>query len=97
MEVLTKSKGIIATVAIFILAMFLYNTFFKAETTSVISELSASKIGSDLIKTREELQKVVFDQALFSSIGYLKLTDFSVAIPQETTGRINPFNIIGRE
>ncbi|MDP2933397.1 MAG: hypothetical protein Q8N81_04675, partial [bacterium] len=87
--------GILAAVAIFILAMFLYNLFSKSETTPASNESSASSIGDDLLKIHEKLQKVTLDQSFFSSPGYLELTDFSVSIPQQTTGRSNPFNVIG--
>jgi len=97
MEILTKNKGILAAVTLFIVAMFSYNLFFKSETMTVPSELSASNIGDDLIKIRGELQKVTLDRTVFSSSGYLLLTDFSTAIPQQATSRPNPFDIIGRD
>ena len=65
--------------------------------TLVPDELSASSIGNDLLKMHRELQGVAFDQTLFSSPGYLGLTDFSVSIPEQTTGRPNPFDVIGRD
>lgn len=95
MKTLTANKGIIAAVAIFIMVMFLYNLFFKAENLSVPSELSASSIGDDLLKIHSELQAVSLDREIFSSSGYLLLSDFSVEIPPQATGRPNPFNIIG--
>ena len=97
MEILTKNKGILAAIAFFVVAMFVYNLFFKSETITVPSELSASSIGDDLLKIRGELQKVTLDRTIFSSPGYLLLTDFSTAIPQQTAGRPNPFDIIGRD
>jgi len=97
METLIKNKGILATVAIFILAMFLYNFFFKSEMTPVADQLSTSSVGNDLLKTFEELQAVTLDPSVFASLGYLELADFSSSIPQQPTGRPNPFNIIGRD
>lgn len=97
MEILTKNKGILATVALFIVAMFVYNVFFKSQAVAVPSELSASSVGDDLLKIRGELQAITFDRALFTSPGYLLLTDFGTAIPTQTTGRTNPFDIIGRD
>ncbi|OHA89257.1 MAG: hypothetical protein A3C70_00210 [Candidatus Zambryskibacteria bacterium RIFCSPHIGHO2_02_FULL_43_14] len=96
MKTLAKNKGILATVAIFILVIFLYNLFFKSETDPVPSELSASNIGDNLVKTQKELQAVTLDKTLFSSPGYLLLTDFSISVPSQPTGRSNPFDIIGR-
>lgn len=97
MKTLSKNKGILAVVAILILTMYLYNLFFKSETTPAPNESSASSIGDDLLKMHGKLQKVTLDQSLFSSPGFLKLTDFSSSIPQQTTGRPNPFNVIGRD
>ncbi|PIP56017.1 MAG: hypothetical protein CO183_01565 [Candidatus Zambryskibacteria bacterium CG_4_9_14_3_um_filter_42_9] len=97
MDIITKNKGILAIIAIFIVVMFLYNTFFKGETIAVVSELEASTIGDDLIRLRQELEKVTLDQAIFSSPGYLLLNDFSTAVTPQETGRPNPFDIIGRD
>lgn len=97
MNTLKKNKGTLAAIAIFIVAMFLYNLFIKSETITVPSELSASRIGDDLIKMHEELQAITLDKSVFSSSGYLLLTDFSTVIPPQMTGRPNPFDIIGRD
>jgi len=97
METLKKNKGTLAAIALFVVAIFLYNFFFKSEAITVPSESSASAIGDDLIKIRGDLQKVTLDQSVFSSSGYLLLTDFSTAIPEQATGRSNPFDIIGRD
>jgi hypothetical protein len=97
MNTLKKNKGTLAAIIIFILAMFVYNLFIKSETITVPSELSASRIGDDLIKMHEELQLITLDKSIFSSSGYLLLTDFSTTIPLQATGRPNPFDIIGRD
>ena len=97
MKTLVANKGILVAVAVFVVVIFLYNTFFKPETITVPSELAASSIGNDLLKMHDELQRVSFDQSIFSSPSYLLLTDFSVDIPQQITGRPNPFNIIGQD
>lgn len=96
MNMLIKNKGILIVITIFIVAMLVYN-FFKSETISLPSESSAVVIGEDLIKIYKELQNVTLDQSFFSSAGYLLLQDFSNSIPQQATGRPNPFNIIGRD
>ena len=97
MDILTKNKGMLFVVVVFIVVMFLYNVFFKVETIPVSSELSASSIGDDLLKIHGELQRVTLDRAIFSSTGYLLLNDFSTVISPQTTGRPNPFDIIGRD
>lgn len=97
MKTFTKNKGILGIAAVLILVMFVYNSFFRSEELSIPSELQASNIGDDLIKTHEALQKVTLDQNFFASQGYLSLIDFSIAILPQTIGRPNPFNIIGRD
>ena len=97
METIIKSKGILGIVAIFIILMFMYNLFLKPEFTSEVPEPPASSIGNELLKTREQLQEVTFDQTLFTSIGYLQLIDFGTDVPAQATGRLNPFNTIGRD
>lgn len=97
MKTLVNNKGMLAATFIFILVIFFYNIFFKSETIPESAELSASSTGDDLVKIFEELQAVTLDPTLFSSPGYLLLTDFSTAIPPQTTGRPNPFGVIGQD
>ncbi|MEK7461486.1 MAG: hypothetical protein AAB586_00215 [Patescibacteria group bacterium] len=97
MDTLKNNKGTLAIIIIFIVAMFLYNFFFKSNTIAIPSEVPASSIGDDLIIMREKLQAVTLNQSIFSSVGFLLLTDFSTDIPSQPVGRPNPFNIIGRD
>lgn len=97
MEILSKGKGILGIVAIFIVAMFLYNLFFKPEVSTVVSDLETSNVGNELLKMREALQAVTLDQSLFSSIGFINLVDYTNPVPSQPTGRSNPFNTIGRD
>lgn len=96
MKTLVKNKGILATIAVFILAMFLYNFFSASDALPVSIDLSAPSIGADLLQIYDKLQQVTLDQAVFSSAGYRELTDFSESIPPQPTGRPNPFDLIGR-
>ena len=97
METFSKGKGILGLVAIFVVGMFLYNLFFKPESASIVSSLDSTGAGNELIKIRQELQAVTFDQTLFTSPGFVNLIDFSTAITPQPTGRSNPFNTIGRD
>jgi hypothetical protein len=97
MNKLIKNKGILIALTLFILATFLYNIFYKSETTPLSSELSATNIGDELLKTHRDLQAVTLDRQIFSSHGYLLLTDFGTAIAPQATGRLNPFDVIGRD
>lgn len=93
----TKNKWILIAVAVFIMVMLSYNFFSKSETVSLPDESSTVVIGEDVIKIFKQLQDITLDQSLFSSAGYLLLKDFSNSVPQQATGRPNPFNVIGRD
>jgi len=43
-----------------------------------------------------DLQAVNFDQQIFTSPGFLLLTNFSLEVPQKPIGRNNPFGNIGQ-
>lgn len=95
MSSLFKSKGFLGLIFIFILVMFVYNTFLKTATPAGEND-SALVVGQDLIKLSDDLSKAQLSQELFTLPGYVYLTDFSAPIPQEPLGRVNPFDIIGR-
>ena len=97
MKTLIQNKNTLAIIAFFILAMFIYNFFFKSDVISPTTETEASIIGDDLIKIHNDLQAVTLSREVFTSAAYLYLTDFSTAIPQQAVGRSNPFNNIGRD
>jgi len=97
MKIITKNKGILTVAVIFALLIYSYNLFFGSEMSFMIDGLSASSVGDDLLQIHQDLQAVTLDRDIFSSNGYLLLTDFSTEITPQTIGRPNPFNIIGRD
>ena len=97
MKTLSKNKGIIAILAVFIVVMFFYNLFFKPIEEPAQDALSASSIGNELLEIQKELEAVRLDKTLFSSTGYVLFSDFSTPIPVQTTGRLNPFDVIGQD
>lgn len=94
---LSANKGILLVVVVFVLVMVLYKIFLRPDATLIPDEAVASNIGNDILKLKTELEKVNFDQSLFSSLGYLGLIDITVPIPGLPVGRPNPFDIIGRD
>jgi hypothetical protein len=96
MQALVKNKILLGIVILFILTMFVYNYFIKSDAP-VVSNQSALSAGSDLIKLSDELSHAQLSQDLFSKPAYLFLTDFSLPLPPQATGRVNPFEIIGRD
>lgn len=97
MKIISDNKGILGLVALFIMVMFFYNLFIRQAIIAAPTESPVSSIGDELVKIQKELQATTLDRELFSSSEYLLLTDFSVSIPQQPTGRPNPFDIIGRD
>ena len=97
MKTLIENKGILVIIAIFIVVMFLYNTFFSTENVLIQEGLSSSGVGANLLEMSEKLLRVTLDQSIFSSNGYLLLNDFSTSIIPQVIGRPNPFGIIGRD
>ena len=75
MKTLIENKGILVIIAIFIVVMFLYNTFFSTENVLIQEGLSSSGVGANLLEMSEKLQRVTLDQSIFSSNGYLLLND----------------------
>ncbi|MBX4181675.1 hypothetical protein KW807_02310 [Candidatus Parcubacteria bacterium] len=93
MEIINKNKGVIALAFILAIGYFAYKTFFPA--TLDVNKPAAN--GERLIKLAGELERVNFDQELFSSPGYIFLSDFSAEVAPQPAGRTNPFNPIGRD
>ena len=92
-----KNKNSIIAVAVILLALWGYKTFFKSESVATSANVAADQVGSEVLDLSASLQSVMLDQTLFSSPLYKHLTDFSSAIPTQPSGRPNPFDIIGRD
>ena len=90
------SKLILSLLALFTVGMFMYNSFMGSDTVMPV-DLTSSTIGNDLLELRNELQQVTLERDLFSDNKFLELADFSTVIPNQPTGRTNPFNVIGRD
>lgn len=96
MDFLNKNKITISAVLIFSLALWIYSSFFKGGNVVVTSDTNADSVGADVLSLNSSLQSVSLDQSLFTTSLYRNLVDFSTAIPSQSVGRTNPFDIIGR-
>lgn len=94
MQAIFKSRTFLGIILIFILGTLGYRLFAPLD---VPTEESALSIGKDLIDLSDQLSRAQLSQALFSTTGYRYLTDFTTPVPQQTLGRNNPFDIIGRD
>lgn len=95
MKTLSKNKGTILGGLIIVLSAIAYNMFFPAD--GIPSELEAAGIGEDLRRMHSELQGVTLDRSLFTSQEFLYLADYRQDPPVQPTGRVNPFDVIGRD
>jgi len=101
MKAIQNNKGIVIAIIVFVLAIFIYKSFFAVDPTLVEDSTGVSTlgvdVGSDLVNLNSSLQAVTLDTALFNSPGYLTLVDFSSNLGTQPTGRRNPFAVIGSE
>jgi len=95
MQALIKSKGFLGLFILFIVGMFIYNSFTKTDSSAPDYQ-PALEVGKDLLALSADLSRAQLSQQLFSVPSYLFLTDFSAPLPVQPLGRINPFDLIGR-
>jgi hypothetical protein len=98
-----KYKKLIITVAIIIIAFFLYGRFFTSEDTSdgLLSssqstnpETSAEVLGADIIRAINQIDSLNLDRSVFDNVVLQKLIDRSEIIEPENPGKENPFAAI---
>ena len=92
---LKQNKSLILSILVIVLGFYVYNSFFKTDIASFTVDESVRTIGTEIVRTYDNLQSVSLDQKIFSSPAYLNLTDFTVEIPKQAVGRDNPFASIG--
>lgn len=104
----TPSKGtFIALIAIVVVALLLYFYYKGNPSDASISSLSVAgtpesadaQAASDrVIGLLNEIRSLRIDAgntAIFNSPVYKSLVDYTIAIPEQTVGRINPFAPVG--
>ena len=96
MKYIQKNKGILIAIALFVLALWVYNAFFKDSSAALSTDKSAQTVGGDVLDLYSSLKSVTLDQTLFSTALYRHLQDFSQDIPLQPVGRTNPFDLIGK-
>lgn len=96
MSSLFRNRFFLGLIILFVAGMFVYNSFLKSASAPASAQVALSA-GADLVKLSQELSNATLGQTLFSKPSYKMLIDFSLPIPTQTTGRANPFQIIGRD
>ncbi|MEK7194172.1 MAG: hypothetical protein AAB660_00590 [Patescibacteria group bacterium] len=97
MEFFHKNQKAILAIVLLGTAFYVYMTFFKSDSAPTPEDQTAQQVGGEVLALYQSLQTVSLDQTLFSYSLYKKLVDFSIAIPSQTPGRVNPFNVIGQD
>ncbi len=95
MELISKNKGALLAVLLFVLALFAYNMLSTAMPAP--EPVSAASLGADLLKISDNISRATLSRELFSANGYRLLFDFSTPLIPEPVGRTNPFAPIGQE
>ncbi len=102
MKALQKNKSIVIAIILFLVAIYVYKTFFVVDPllqddSGITAEALGVDVGSDLVALNASLQAVTLDTSLFGTPAYKTLIDFSSELGEQPTGRRNPFAIIGSE
>ncbi len=95
MQGILQSKIFLGIILLFLLGTLGYRLFSPSALPT--DDETALTAGKDLIEISDQLSRAQLSQNLFTMPGYLILTDFTAVIPQQSYGRTNPFEVIGRD
>jgi len=89
----TSKKPIFVVIAIAILGAIVYFYYLggSSSNSSTDSDPQASAEASRVLALLNQIQGLRIDSSLFSSAAFKSLQDFTVAIPTDDVGRVNPF------
>lgn len=93
MDFLKKNKMGIIGIAVAVVGIFVYLTYFSgpSSTATVTTTDSSSAVSGDLLRTLGSLHTIKLDQTVFTDPVFVSLSDYGVVIPPENVGRGNPF------
>jgi len=94
MKDLTSKNVIIAVISLAAVGAVILYFSSGVDLTSVgllSSSASSAGVGSAELSLLTQIQSLKIDASVFTNPLYLKLQDYSVAIPPENVGRANPF------
>ena len=55
------------------------------------SDTSAQTIGANVLTLLGQISSLKIDTSIFSSTAYKSLVDYSITVPEQNVGRVNPF------
>ncbi len=101
----TPSKGtFIALIIIIVVALLLYFYYKGSPSDSAVSSLStintaesadAQASGDRVLSLLSEIRSLKIDSHIFQNPVYRTLVDYTVSVPEQSVGRVNPFAPIG--
>jgi len=93
----TSTSAIIIIVIIIVVALAAYfyyeggNNTASSSLESVPAGTGSGEIGSRVLVLLNQIRDLKIDASLFSDPAFLALQDYSIQIPQQNVGRLNPF------
>jgi hypothetical protein len=87
-----ENKKYIGIVALIVLGIWAYMTYFGGEGSATLSSgAQVSPLSQDILATLSNLHTIKLDSTIFSDPLFTSLTDYGVEIPPQNAGRPNPF------
>lgn len=83
--------GIIIVTAILAYYMFFAGSGTPAAGGLLEAQPEGNLVGAEVLSLLNQIQSLKIDTAFFQSSAYRSLVDYTVAIPDQSVGRANPF------
>ena len=97
MDFLKKNKMTLAGGVVFVLAIYAYFTYFGGSSAPLTASNPSSSISGDLLVTLGSLHTIRLDNSIFSNPVFVSLSDFGTTLPDQPSGRRNPFAPVGKD
>lgn len=95
----SEVKNIVIFVSILAGLYFSYTYFFAGEEAATIvigPTEGGGEVGGDILPLLQDIKKIRLDAKVFDDPIYKSLKNYSVELPKEDAGRVNPFAPIDR-
>lgn len=101
----SSKKTLLIVIVIVIISLSVFFYYKGSPTDSNISSVQSSGspesvdaqiVGTRVLSLLNQISELKIDSSIFSSAVYKTLIDYTVEIPTQDVGRLNPFAPIGR-